>query len=112
MRIPVNAFIAQEKLTQYLLVERVKNDKAKFLAAAGFTLRNPDALRLAIERLIFQVDAIEDDVSDYGIFYRVEGDITNSDMMLARRNSLSVVTIWLSANGSNQFRFITLKPKR
>jgi hypothetical protein len=50
MRIPVEeAMIPREKLTQYLLVSRLEDDKSKFLAQAGFTLENPDVLVKANE---------------------------------------------------------------
>jgi hypothetical protein len=40
--------IPREKLTAYLLVPQTKNDKSRFLAQAGFTQANPDALEAAI----------------------------------------------------------------
>ncbi len=36
--------IPREKLTEYLLVPQVKNDKSKYLAQAGFTQSKPDML--------------------------------------------------------------------
>lgn len=48
MKLPVDAIIAREKLTQYLLVPRQKNDKSRFLAQVGFTLQNPEALEEAV----------------------------------------------------------------
>lgn len=42
MKIPVDAIISNDKLTQYLLVPRQKNDKSGFLAQAGFTMENPE----------------------------------------------------------------------
>ena len=52
MKIPSDAIIAHEKLTQYLLVERPRNDKARFLAQAGFTLANPLDLEVALRELV------------------------------------------------------------
>lgn len=51
MKIPDDAIIPDEKLTQYLLVYKAKNDKSQFLAQAGFTLDNPDQLKAAIQAL-------------------------------------------------------------
>jgi hypothetical protein len=48
VRIPADAIIPDDKLTRYLLVYKARNDKSKFLAQAGFTQENPEALRAAI----------------------------------------------------------------
>jgi hypothetical protein len=73
MKIPVDAIIPVEKLTRYLLVPKLKDDKSKFLAQAGFTQNNPDDLRVAIRQLIQDNTAIADGTNEYGTFYRVEG---------------------------------------
>ena len=52
MKIPSDALIPHEKLTQYLLVSKEVDDKSKFLAQAGFVRENPDALVTAIRELI------------------------------------------------------------
>ena len=44
MRLPEDATIAPEKLTGYLLMPRVEDDKSRFLALAGYKLA--DASRL------------------------------------------------------------------
>ena len=44
MKIPSDAIIPVAKLTRYLLVERTRDDKSKFLAQAGFTPDNHEAL--------------------------------------------------------------------
>ncbi len=73
MRIPSNADSPIEKLTQYLLVYRLKNDKSRFLAQAGFSLKNVDALERAIRRVIAENEAEMDRRDQYGTFYRVAG---------------------------------------
>ena len=45
---PSDIVIPSEKLTEYLLVPRVRNDKSKFLSQAGFTTENPAILEQAI----------------------------------------------------------------
>jgi hypothetical protein len=71
MRIPIdNVEIPREKLTQYLLVLRLEDDKSKFLAQAGFTPENPDLLEQAILQLIRDNDAIQDRTNEYGNYYR------------------------------------------
>ncbi|MEH2466658.1 hypothetical protein [Nostoc sp.] len=48
MKIPDNLIIPEEKLTCYLLVPRIKDDKLKFLAQAGFTQNNLEDFLTAI----------------------------------------------------------------
>ncbi len=40
MKLPSDVVIAEEKLTQYLLVWRARNDKSGYLAQAGYQLSN------------------------------------------------------------------------
>jgi len=60
MQIPPNAIIPFDKLTNYLLIPKRKNDKSKFLWQAGFTLDNAHALEQAIRSLIAANEAVED----------------------------------------------------
>jgi hypothetical protein len=52
MKIPVDAIIPESKLTKYLLVSKSRNDKSRFLAQGGFTLKNWQKLKIAIQNLI------------------------------------------------------------
>jgi len=107
MKIPDDAIIPDTKLTRYLLVKREQDDKFKFLAQAGFTLDNPDQLKAAIRQLADTVEAVEDRSNEYGIFYRVEGQLIG----INDRN-LEVTTIWLNRKIDKQFQFITLIPNK
>jgi len=107
VKIPSDAIIPDDKLNRYLLVPREQDDKSKFLAKAGFTADNPEQLKLAIRQLADQVEAIEDRNNQYGIFYRVEGQLTG-----VNNSNLSVITIWLNRKVDDKFQFITLKPKK
>lgn len=44
MKLPENTLIAREKLTQYLLVLKKRNDKSQWLARAGYTIENWQSL--------------------------------------------------------------------
>lgn len=107
MKIPDDAIIPDEKLTQYLLVYKARNDKSKFLAQAGFTQDNPEQLKASIRSLVASVEAIEDEANEYGIFYRVVGALAGVNGM-----NLWVVTIWLQRQKDGKFQFITLKPDK
>lgn len=106
MYIPSTAIIPTEKLTAYLLVPRRKSDKSQYLARAGFTATNPDALERALRQLIAEYEAIQDRQDEYGTFYRVVGELRGP------RGILSVVTVWMLRSADGQYRFITLKPAR
>ena len=106
MKIPSDAIIAHEKLTQYLLVERPKNDKARFLAQAGFTLANPLDLEVALRELLARAEAHVDRQDEYGRYFQVAGTLVGP------QRALEVVTIWIELSADGAFRFVTLKPRR
>ncbi len=105
MKIPENAVIPDDKITRYLLVQKARNDKSKFLAQAEFTLDNPKALKAAIRLLVKEGEAVEDRRDEYGIFYQVMGELVGANAL-----NLSVVTIWLQRRIDAKFQFVTLKP--
>lgn len=104
MKLPADAIIPREKLTNYLLVSKRKNDKSAFLAQAGFTKENPDLLEYAIRQLISENEAIFDGQNEYGTFYRVVGNLVGPSGVL------SSVTIWIQRTREDHYRFVTLKP--
>jgi hypothetical protein len=105
VKIPVDAVIPEPKLTQYLLVPQLRNDKSKFLAQGGFDCTNSEDLELAIRRLILENDAVEDRTDRFGTFYEVKGRLRGVNGI-----DLGVVTIWLHQSTDSNFRFITLIP--
>jgi hypothetical protein len=105
VRIPEDLIIPDAKITQYLLVQKTRNDKSRFLAQAGFTQENSEALRLAIQRQAMDKEAIKEKSNEYGTFYQVEGELIGVNGV-----SLSVVTVWLQRQIDGKFQFVTLKP--
>jgi hypothetical protein len=102
MKLPDDVVIPREKLTEYLLVPRDKNDKSKFLAQAGFTQDNPEALEAAVRRLIGENDAVQDREDDYGTYYRVTG------VLYGVTADLDVITVWIQGAKDGSYRFITI----
>ena len=100
------AIIPREKLTNYLLVPQVRNDKSKFLAQAGFTQDNPDVLEAAIRHILAENEAVQDREDEYGTFYRVSGSLVGPD------KALTVITVWMYGTKEQNYRFITLKPDK
>ncbi len=108
MKLPIEKLvIADEKLTRYLLVWRDEDDKSAFLAKAGFTQDNPSMLAAALRTLVANHEAEVDRRNEYGIFYRVVGDLVGP-----ADDALVVVTIWLNELAADVYRFVTLKPWR
>lgn len=106
MKIPPDAQIIRDKLTKYLLVRRLKDDKSGYLARAGFDASNPDALEAAIRHVIAQMDANIDRANEHGTYYNVRGELTGPN-----GRKLPVVLIWL-CRLDGIFSFITLVPPR
>jgi len=107
VRIPEDLIIPDTKITHYLLVQKARNDKSKFLAQAGFTRENSQALKAAIQEQAVARDAVEDRSNEYGTFYQVEGDLVGANGV-----NLSVVTVWLQRQIDGKFQFVTLKPRK
>jgi hypothetical protein len=107
MRIPEDSIVPDDKIIRYLLVLQLRNDKSKFLAQAGFTPENSEALKLTIQMQAVVEDAIEERRNEYGIFYQAEGNIIG-----VNRISLLAITIWLQRESDGKFQFVTLKPSK
>ena len=63
-------------------------------------------LETAIRNLIAENDAISDRRDEYGTFFQVKGELRGPDGIL------SVVTVWILRTDDDQYRFVTLKPRR
>jgi hypothetical protein len=61
----------------------------------------------AIRELAAKAEAVEDRVSEYGVFLRAEGALTGPN-----GRTLAVVTIWLESRADGRTRFVTLKPRK
>lgn len=107
MKIPPDAIIADEKLTEYLLIPKPRNDKSALLALVGFTRENADQLKAAIRELTDQAEASVDQTTEYGTSYLVEGELKG----LNNRN-LPVILVWFQRAADQRFYFITLKPSK
>jgi hypothetical protein len=104
MKIPPDTLIPPTKLTGYLLVRKVQNDKSQYLARAGFDLSNPAALEAAIRDLTARVEGVVDRVNEHGTYYLVRGSLVGPTGVL-----LPVRLVWLLRLDS-VFSFVTLVP--
>lgn len=75
-RAPPNTLIAPEKLTQYLLTLRKRNDKSQWLFQAGYTIENWQLLEKDLRTQILSLDAIPTENTKYGQMYEIKGNLT------------------------------------
>lgn len=101
------SIIAEEKLTQYLLVPRRFDDKSRFLAQGGFSIQEPHVLEMALRELASSVEAVSDGENEYGEFLRQEGRLKGPN-----GRGLNVALIWIKWRLDGSVRFVTLKPVR
>ena len=105
MLLPQNAIIAEEKLTQYLLVSLPKDDKSKFLAQAGYTLDNWQQLDQDLRAQVLTQPADFVETTRYGKKYFIRAHLRGSNEV-----KLSILTVWMVENGTT--RFVTLVPDK
>ncbi|MCI0537336.1 MAG: hypothetical protein L0Z50_19140 [Verrucomicrobiales bacterium] len=107
MKLPSEAVIAREKITNYLLRKLRENDKSGFLALAGYTLENADQLESDIRTQILTQEAEFLETTEYGDKYCIRADVTGPN-----GQSLRVMTIWLTEEATATTKFITLYPAK
>ena len=107
MKLPDNILIAPEKLTQYLLVEKKRNDKSKWLAQAGYTLENWQELENDLRLQILPGEATSTESTPYGQKYEIKGKLTGPN-----GKTLGVITVWMTEVVSGVTKFITMYPDK
>lgn len=103
--LPEDAIIAEEKLTNYLLVPLPKDDKSQFLARAGYTLDNWQQLEQDLRTQVLTQPAEQIEVNRYGEKYVIRACLRGSNGV-----ELNILTIWMVANGTT--KFVTLVPDK
>ncbi len=107
MKLPLDSLIAHEKLKDYLLAPKKRNDKSKWLAQAGYTLENWQFLENDLRTQILSLDAIPTDKTLYGQMYEIRGELLGPN-----GKTLSVCTIWMREIASGKTKFITMFPDK
>ncbi|GJQ24460.1 hypothetical protein BIY37_00170 [Candidatus Brocadia sapporoensis] len=107
MKLPNNTLIAHEKLIQYLLVPRKRNDKSQWLAKAGYTLENWQLLESDLRNQILSLDVALIENTQYGQMYEIRGKLIGPN-----GKSLRVCTIWMTENETGNTKFITMYPDK
>lgn len=107
MKLPENTFIAQEKLTKYLLALRKRNDKSQWLAEAGYILENWRLLERDLREQVLSIDAVPTENTEYGQMYEIRGKMVGPN-----GKSLAVCTIWMMERATEETKFITIYPDK
>jgi hypothetical protein len=107
MRLPADATIAREKVTQYLLVRQARGDKSAFLAQAGYKIDNADQLLDDLRAQLLPLDATPLHSTMFGDFCEICGTLTGRNGV-----TLKVRSIWMQERLSNTTKFITLIPDK
>jgi hypothetical protein len=107
MKLPDDVVIAEEKLTQYLLVWRARNDKSGYLAQAGYELSNWKTLEADLRQLAASEDATFEETNPFGEILSARGELDGPNGVI-----LKVKTIWIRLADSEETRFVTLIPDK
>lgn len=107
MKLPDDTLIAQEKLTQYLLTLRKRNDKSQWLSQAGYTLENWQVLEKDLRNQILSVDATPTENTEYGQMYEIKRKLIGPN-----GKNLQVCTMWMTETATGNTKFITMYPDK
>ncbi|OGL46208.1 MAG: hypothetical protein A2161_03745 [Candidatus Schekmanbacteria bacterium RBG_13_48_7] len=107
MKLAADALINHEKLTQYLLYPRKRNDKSRWLARAGYNLENWHLLENDLRNQILSLDVKLIENTQYGQMYEIKGKLTGPN-----GRNLTVCTIWMTENETKKTKFITMYPDK
>lgn len=107
MKLPSTTIIATEKIKDYLLSRRKRNDKSKWLGRAGYKLENWQQLEQDLRTQILSLDAIPTDKTKYGQIFDIKGVLTGPN-----GKTLEVHTIWMTEDESKSTKFITMFPQK
>ena len=107
MKLPLTVIIAEEKIKEYLLSSRKRNDKSKWLAKAGYQLEDWQRLEKDLRTQLLSLDAVYAEETKYGQMYEIKGMLTGPN-----GKTLSVCSIWMKENESKLIKFITMFPDK
>ncbi len=106
VKIPPDALIPSEKLTEYLLRPRPRNDKSRLLGRMGFSIDAPDVLETAIRVHALDGEAVLDGQDVYGHHFVLAGNLVGPTY------TLLIESVWVRRTGEAIVRFVTLKPAK
>ena len=107
MRLPPDSEVKPEKITEYLLKPRSRNDKSKFLTELGYNIENWRVLQADILGQILPIDAELDEKTAYGDMYKIVANLTGPN-----GKTRKVLTFWLLNTILNTAHLVTMYPAK
>ena len=107
MKLSLDAIIATEKLTDYLLIWRSEDNKSQWLASAGYTVARWQQLESDLRTQILPLDARPARSTRFGQMYEIRGTLTGLDGEV-----LSIRSFWMYEYETGITKFITLYPDK
>jgi len=98
MKLSSQSIIDDEKIKNYLLSERKRNDKSKWLATAGYGLNNWEKLKKDLFKQILSLEAIPIDKTKYGQMFEIRGTLKGPNGKVLRY----IQSGWKSMRGKTQ----------
>ena len=107
MRLPLKTIIATGKIKDYLLSQRKRNDKSKWLSKAGYGRENWQQLEQDLRTQILSLDAMPTDSTKYGQIFEIKGTLKGPN-----GKTLKILTIWINEYETKSTKFITMYPQK
>ena len=107
MKLSSDAVIDAAKLSRYLLVPQKRNDKAAWLAGAGYSLANWQLLQVDLREQLLPLEATLVEETAYGRLYEIAGRLKGPNGRVLR-----VRSIWIVEVSTGQTKFVTLFPDK
>ncbi len=76
MKLSIETVITPEKIINYLLIAKKRNDKSKWLNDAGYTQENWQIFENDLRTQILSCDAVPTAKNDYGQMYEIRGTLS------------------------------------
>jgi hypothetical protein len=107
MKLPTDSLISPEKLTNYLLAPRKRNDKSQWLLQGGYSAGNWRILEKNLRSQFLSLDAVPAEDTPFGQFYEIAGELVGPN-----GNHLAAITIWMVEKATGIIKFITMYPDK
>lgn len=107
MKIPSDAIVTEQKISDYLLTLRAEDDKSGFLALGGYSRERWRELESDLRKLIASEEAVLNRNTPYGDIYYVHGRLVGPNGA-----ALNVITVWIQLAKTGETRFVTLFPDK
>jgi hypothetical protein len=106
VKLAQDAIISEGKIKEYLLTPWGEDDKAGFLALAGYSLQTWRELERDLRREVGKGDALIR-TTQYGEMYHIKGRLKGPNGTI-----LDVITVWICLHATGETRFVTLVPDK